>query len=102
MRDDIFEALNERNKAKSRFVLFNAFEMKEANMVCEGIFDGWYELMGYIHGRHSGSIRYSVEEKILDYYIEIELSYYACDADPNHLRIPGELVPFAKYRVYIC
>lgn len=101
MRDDIFEALNERNKAKSRFVLFDAFEMKEANMVCEGFFDGWYELMGYIHGRHSGPIRYSVEEKILDYYIEIVLSYYG-DMDPNHLRRPEELVPFAKYRVYIC
>lgn len=60
-----------------------------------------YELMGYIHGRHSGPIGYSVEEKILDYYIEIELSYYACDVDPNHLRLAGELTPFAKYRVYI-
>lgn len=104
MRDDILKAIKNPGSYSGGFILFNAFNMKDADMVCKGLFNSWSEVMGYIHGRISGvDIKYTVREYVSDYYVTIEILYDAGDAiDLGFMARPGELQVAAKYRVYIC
>lgn len=104
MKTDILKAIKEPDKHNACFVLFDAFNMKDADMVCKGVFGMWPEIMGYIHGRISGvNIKYTVREYVTDYYVIIEILYGAGDAiDLGFPARPGDLQVAAKYRVYIC
>lgn len=104
MNVDILKAIKEPDKHNVCFVLFDVFNMKDADMVCKGVFGMWSEIMGYIHGKISGAnIKYTVREYVSDYYVTIEILYEAGDAiDLGFTARPGDLQVAAKYRVYIC
>lgn len=104
MRDDILKVIKNPGSYGVGFILFDAFNMKDADMVCKGLFNSWSEIMGYIHGRISGvNIKYTVREYVSDYYVTIEILYDAGDAtDLGVMARPGVMEVIAKYRVYIC
>lgn len=104
MRDNIIKAIKEPDKHNACFVLFDVFNMKDADMVCKGLFNSWSEVMGYIHGKISGiDIKYTVREYVSDYYVTIEILYDAGDTtDLGIIARSGVMEVIAKYRVYIC
>lgn len=96
---DIMKAINSPDGNWNLFVLFDARDLKDADMICKGVFYSWSEVMGYICGRAKGAATYTIEQVVSKYYVTVSVYYDPADADPGILRGSQRLI--GKYRIYI-
>lgn len=98
---DILKAINSPNGDWNLFVLFDARDLKDADMICKGVFYSWSEVMGYICGRAKGATTYTIEQVVSKYYVTVSVYYDPANADADILRgsVPQRLI--GKYRIYI-
>ena len=100
MVTDILKAINNPT-GREKYILFDIRDLKDADMICKGIFYTWSDLMGKICAEMKGNVTYTIRQSISKYYITI---FVLCDpANTDMSILPGteSMRLLAKYRVYI-
>lgn len=100
MVTDILKAINNPT-GREKYILFDVRDLRDADMICKGMFYTWSDLMGKICGDIRGNVTYTIEQSVSRYYATISVLYDPANTDISILPGSEPLRLLAKYRVYI-